>query len=828
MMANARYLVSSLLVIFAFFSLESVPLQSAPSRNLPANFESQQIITNLADPDGFAFSPDGRMFISERITGRLLVAKQTGDSWAVNQTPFYTFNIPHDGQGNPEARRSAGLRDLAFDPDFANNGFIYAFYMDDVTLHNRVVRLKADGNNPDVADITFGQSGIEILIDLPFNNTASSGSHNGGAIEFGADGKLYITTGDGWEGDFAGDPVQSLSTFTGKVLRINADGTIPTDNPFYNQTTGDYRAIYALGLRNPYSMSKHPDTGELYINEARGGKKDQIYLVEAAANYQHEGSGIGNNRDPWGNGADAGGELITGGAWYPTDGSGTFPQPYWGAYFVALWGSNTSASGQISYLASKDDPTVTVFDTNVGDVGNNGLAIKPVVTRIGPDGSLYYMLTTYTTNDGAIHRIRYTAQETVVAPAFDPNGGTYTNAIAVMLTSETSEATITYTTNGDEPTVSSTLYTAPIAINSDTVLKAKAFKNDFNPSVTTSAIYFIGEQPANQPPNVDAGQDKTVFIGETVTLDGSGTTDPDGDDDFLTGEQWTQLLGPSFTIQDATEEIAFFTPVLTGTYRFQLSVSDGRDVGTDTVTITAQKSARVTTGLQVLYTFSEGQGLTIADTSGTGTPLNLTIEAGSQMAWIDEGGIQLTGNSTITAPDIKVRDACQASNEISIEAWLKPDNTTQSGPARIVSFSQDTLNRNFTVGQEADRYDVRLRTTNTDNNGVPSVTVHAATVKAQRSHLVYTREASGNTKIYLNGVLQVSDTTPGDFSNWANGYSLSLGNELTGDRSWLGELYLVAIYCQSLSETDLNQNYLAGLTVPNDLSPFLWLPIILK
>jgi len=172
------------------------------------------------------------------------------------------------------------------------------------------VRIQASSGNPDIA-IANSET---LIIDLPFNSIGSSGSHNGGALEFGGDGKLYITTGDGWEGEFAGDSVQSLSTFTGKVLRVNADGSIPSDNPFYTQTTGIFRAIYALGLRNPYSISKHPDTNVLYINEARGNNKASIYIVEAGANYRHEGIGIGTERDQWADASGAGGELITGGA----------------------------------------------------------------------------------------------------------------------------------------------------------------------------------------------------------------------------------------------------------------------------------------------------------------------------------------------------------------------------------------------------------------------------------------------------------------------------------------------------------------------------------
>ena len=368
------------------------------------------------------------------------------------------------------------------------------------------------------------------VFDLPFNNTQSSGSHNGGAIEFGSDDKLYITTGDGWEGEFEGDPIQSLTSFTGKVLRINTDGTIPTDNPFYTQTTGNYRAIYALGLRNPYSISLNPDTGDLYINEARGDNKADIYLLEAGANYLHEGSGIGISRSPWANASGDGGELITGGAWMPVSGLGSFPSTYNGRYFTALWGGNSTATGQISTVEPTIDRRVSAFETDVGILGSNGIPVKPVVTRIGPSpvGDLYYLLTTYTTNSGSIRRVRFTSQATVATPVISPNGGVSLTPVDVHLTTDTPLATIRYTTDNTDPTPSSSLYSSPtpITISVDTILKARAFKNEFNPSATASEIFLIGEQPDNIPPSVDAGADETVFIRQNVTLDGSGTFDP--------------------------------------------------------------------------------------------------------------------------------------------------------------------------------------------------------------------------------------------------------------------------------------------------------------
>lgn len=831
-----KYLLRvAVLLIVLSGSLWLVPA-STQAFDLPSGFENVQVIGNLQDPSGFDFSPDGRMFIAERVTGRLLVARydDTRDQWVLNPQPFYTFDTPKDSNGNPEARRSAGLRDIAFDPNFASNGYVYAFYMKHGVFQNRVVRLKANTGNPDVADTGFGE---QLLLEVPFNDSQANGSHNGGGIEFGADGKLYITTGDGWTGDPPGDPVQSLETFTGKVLRINPDGSIPADNPFHTQTTGTYRAIYALGLRNPYSLSRHPETGDLYINEARGTNKADIYIVEAGANYGHEGSGPGTPRAPWANASGAGGELVTGGAWYPS--AGPFPAQYHGVYFVALWGSNTDSTGQISYIQSPGDTSVVAFEREVGVLGTNGLPVKPVITRIGPDGNLYYMLTTYTTSSGTIQMVRFTSQQTVATPTITPSGGTFADPVEITLSTSTPDAQLRYTLDGSEPDSTSTLYTGPFTVSTDTIVKAKAFKNGLNPSSTQSALFIIGDQPDNLPPSVDAGEDQTVTVSTTVTLDGSGTTDPDGDDNFLTGEQWTQVSGPPVTIIDATEEVAYFTPTQAGVYVFELTVSDGRDTGSDQVTITVieTRSCRAS-GLQALYTFQEGEGTVVNDVAGTGTPLNLTIESGTS-AWLPDGGLVMSAPTRIASSEAAtgIIAASQSTNELSIEAWITPANTTQNGPARIVTLSGGTQERNFTLeqglwgDQPTDVFDVRLRTTDAsiNDNGEPLLATPPGTATTALTHVVFTRSADGAATIYIDGVAAATGTIPGDFANWETTYRLALANEFGDERPWVGELHRVAVYSCDLSVPEVQANYAAGpdAPVPTGSLP-LYLPIVQK
>jgi hypothetical protein len=97
----------------------------------------------------------------------------------------------------------------------------------------------------------------------------------------------------------------------------------------------------------------------------------------------------------------------------------------------------------------------------------------------------------------------------------------------------------------------------------------------------------------------------------------------------------------------------------------------------------------------------------------------------------------------------KLISACVGSDEVTVEAWAKPANTTQSGPARLVTLSADSGHRDLTLGQEGDAYQVRLRTTQTDDNGIPSLDAPSGSATASLSHVVYTRDASGQARSCL-------------------------------------------------------------------------------
>ena len=753
----------------------------------PDGFEVVEILDGLDSPAGFAFSPDGRMFICERITGALLSAEfnVSTQAWELNPSPFYTFDIPKDN-GVPARHRSSGLRDIAFDPDFESNGWIYAFYMNDSPRQNRVVRIKTSAGNPNIAE----PGSEEVLIELPYNSSASSGSHNGGAIEFGADGKLYITTGDGWNG---GDVVQSLSTFTGKVVRINSDGTIPEDNPFYEKANGAYRAIYALGLRNPYSISRHPDSGLLYINEAGGDKKASIFIVEPGANYGHQGyNGIGEQKEEWGNGASgASGSLITGGAWYPSD--GYWPSQFRGGYFTALWGGNGDAVGHINYLLDQNNPSISSFSSSVGQSG-----LKPVLTRIGPDQNLYYALTNYESDQGRIQMIRWTGQESVTSPLLNPPGGSYSDPVEITLSSDTPEAQIRYTIDGSTPDSESALYEAALLIRESTVLNARAFKEGLLPSAISSATYTIGGA-TNIPPIANAGEDQVATVGDFVTLTGAGSSDPDGDDLTLSW-QWTQLSGPEVELFSAEDAVAFFTPQEEGSYVFQIAVIDAQDTSTDEVEISVQAELPLDAGLIGYWLLDEESGPSAQDmvTLQGGTLMNGPVWRPAEGKF--GGALEFDGLDDYV--DLGPMDEVSGL-ELTIAFWFNADDF-EVHDARFISKASGVQDEDHywmvsTLNETAVRF--RLKA----GGATATLISEAGAVAINTWHHIAATYNGSQMRLYVDGSRVGSQEKTGQIDT-DSGVLAVLGNQTpgAGDRPFDGRIDDVRIYNRALGSNAIS------------------------
>lgn len=227
---------------------------------LPAGFSETLVANGLSSPTAMDFAPDGRLFVCLQ-GGQLRVIK----NGSLLPTPFVSLTVNASGE--------RGLLGIAFYPNFATNNFVYVYYTATApAIHNRVSRFTANG------DVAAAGSEL-VLVDL--DNLSSATNHNGGAIHFGPDGKLYIAVGE----NATPANAQTLSNRLGKVLRINSDGSIPADNPFFSTATGANRAIWALGLRNPFTFAFQPGTTRMFINDVGQNAWEEINDGIAGSNY---------------------------------------------------------------------------------------------------------------------------------------------------------------------------------------------------------------------------------------------------------------------------------------------------------------------------------------------------------------------------------------------------------------------------------------------------------------------------------------------------------------------------------------------------------------
>ncbi|MGC9328252.1 MAG: LamG-like jellyroll fold domain-containing protein [Candidatus Hinthialibacter sp.] len=234
---------------------------------------------------------------------------------------------------------------------------------------------------------------------------------------------------------------------------------------------------------------------------------------------------------------------------------------------------------------------------------------------------------------------------------------------------------------------------------------------------------------------------------------------------------------------------------------------------------------RVSDGILMLYNFTEGEGDTVHDTSGVGEAADLTIRDPDNVVW-GAGSLEIAANTKIRSmgPVPKLFDTftdLDHDGSITVEAWIAPANTEQTGPARIVTYSYNPSYRNFTLGQQAGIYQMRLRTgydvNGSNRNGAEHhLETPGGSVSTTLTHVVYVRDAEWNTFFYLNGSLvsEEGTFTPDFFDNWDSSYEFGLGNEINEDRTWLGEFFLVCIYSRGLSSEEAAQNFAAGVEIP--------------
>jgi len=492
------YGIAALLVVLTFTVLLN---QSAKAATLPTGFTESQVAGGLASPTAMAFAPDGRLFVCEQ-GGRLRVIK----NGSLLATPFLTVTVNSSGE--------RGLLGVTFDPDFATNQFVYVYYTATTpAIHNRLSRFTANG---DVA-----AAGSEVII-LELNNLSGATNHNGGAIHFGIDGKLYIAVGENANGANS----QTLNNLLGKILRINADGTIPSDNPFFNTATGNNRAIWALGLRNPFTFSFQPGTGRMFINDVGQNTWEEINEGNAGANYGWPDT-EGQTSDPrftsplfsYGHGSGtSSGCAITGGAFYnpPTQ---QFPADYTGDYFFADF-----CSGWIRKLDPANGNTVALFATGVS---------SPVDLQVASDGSLYYLARGSGSNTGIVVRVQFTGNH---APSITSHPASQTVSVGQSATfnvsaSGTPPLSYQWQRNGVDiaGATSSSFTLAFVQATDNGALFRARVSNSFG-SATSNAATLTVTSNAAPTGNITLPVQGTLYTaGDTINYAGTGTDPQEGD-----------------------------------------------------------------------------------------------------------------------------------------------------------------------------------------------------------------------------------------------------------------------------------------------------------
>ncbi|MDE2136653.1 MAG: LamG domain-containing protein [Gammaproteobacteria bacterium] len=229
----------------------------------------------------------------------------------------------------------------------------------------------------------------------------------------------------------------------------------------------------------------------------------------------------------------------------------------------------------------------------------------------------------------------------------------------------------------------------------------------------------------------------------------------------------------------------------------------------------ASSGSRFEGSMIAKYMFETGQGSTAYDTSGVSPEADLSLSG--NVTWDSAWGVifgQGSQAQASTSASSKLSTMIQESGEYSIEAWAAPANVTQTN-AWIVSYSGSNTTRNATLGQDAEQYQGFARSTVTDTNGMPPLTTTTTNGAAQAAlqHIVLTYDPVNGQKLYVNGVFtgDVDPSKGGSLANWDNTFALVLGNETSGQRQWLGEIKLVAVYNTALTPTQITQNFNAGV-----------------
>ena len=382
-------------------------LFSAGASELPPGFVEEKLVDHIDSATALAVARDGRIFFAEQ-TGALRVWKGGG----LLPTPALDLGSRLDTYWE------RGLIGVTLHPEFPKVPQLFVMYVAKAPfVHHVVSRFTMNGDLADPASEVILLEGDD---QGKFGGDVPAG-HQGGPLCFGADGKLYIGLGE----QTARPLSQSLNALQGKILRINPDGSIPEDNPFFSQTTGKYRSIWAIGMRNPFGLAVQAETGRMFASDVGESSWEEVDMIIRGENYGWpEAEGMSKNprfQNPIYTYPPVIGRCIAGGIFYPwapppgaAEAAGFFPKEWWGTYFFCDW-----SAGWIKAVDPDAPQSVASF--------GSGFA-NPVAIELAPGGSLIVLNRgtiwrdpkKFQPNTGSLVRIRYAGAGAAAAPRAEP------------------------------------------------------------------------------------------------------------------------------------------------------------------------------------------------------------------------------------------------------------------------------------------------------------------------------------------------------------------------------------------------------------------------
>jgi glucose/arabinose dehydrogenase/PKD repeat protein len=637
----------------------AVGTPAAPTQAVPPNFSDTIVLdsSKVDYPTAIAWLPDGRMLVTQQTGGLRLV-----------DGPTITTPLSLGGAVCTNSER--GLLGVAVHPSFGlSNPYIYLYY-----TFNKFAQTpnQCATNNPElkvpvnrVSRFTLSGSTIAITSEVVLidNMLSYAGNHNGGDLHFGKDGKLYVSVGDGGcdyaeNSGCAGANNASRDThmLLGKLLRINPDGSIPSDNPFQGagtercnvngkaSTAGVHcRETWAWGLRNPFRFATDPNAAgtRIYINDVGQGVWEEIDEGLSGADYGwnvREGHCANNSTSNCGppptgmtnpifdykHGTNAGPSpfqgcnSITGGAFVP---NGLWPTAYTGTYLFSDY-----VCGKIFLLK---DGAATEFAAGLGGSSAVHLAFGP---HNGAQ-ALYY--TTYQ-NGGEIHRISYTGSDNR-APVAQFSASPTSGAAPLQVQFDASASSdadgdpLSYewdfgdgaTQNTGNPLISHTYSgqatrTATLIVRDD---------NNAASQPVTRQI-FVGNTPP-QVAIVTPAPDKLFAVGEALTLVGSASD--------AEGPVPTSAMTWTVTLHHAAHTHPFLTAGATNTLTFNAPAPE-------------DLAAAANSYLEIQFAASDAAGQTVAITQELRPhKVDLTFATAPAGLQLSINGNAITGPDTVTS-----------------------------------------------------------------------------------------------------------------------------------------------------------------------------------